>query len=220
MVLDGQFSYDDSNQRALPFNVYIEEINGPLRTYLGSNSEFRLDIATILQISHCRDCFSQTRFIIFLVYLFGVGGEGGRGGREPDAVIDDLDAVEKRRGILKGMMEKKKKKGKREERQGRQGSYAPDTKLVERERGRERRYLPPPPTFHIPLLQEEKEGRRPLSPYGLAPWMEIICWQERERRKKGRKSHNRKKVPKIFCCSDCLVERKQAESIQIRGQPD
>ena len=40
MVLDGQFSYDNRNQRALPFNVIIEEIGGPLRTYYGSNSEF------------------------------------------------------------------------------------------------------------------------------------------------------------------------------------
>jgi len=40
MVLDGQFSYESSNQRALPFNVFIEQIDGPLRTYVGSNSEF------------------------------------------------------------------------------------------------------------------------------------------------------------------------------------
>ncbi len=39
MVLGGQFSYDSSNQRALPFNVLIEEISGPLRTYYGSNSK-------------------------------------------------------------------------------------------------------------------------------------------------------------------------------------
>ena len=39
MVLDGQFSYDNRNQRALPFNVIIEEIAGPLRTYYGSNSK-------------------------------------------------------------------------------------------------------------------------------------------------------------------------------------
>jgi len=39
MVLDGQFSYEASNQRALPFNVYIEQIEGPLRLYVGANSE-------------------------------------------------------------------------------------------------------------------------------------------------------------------------------------
>ncbi|XP_059087344.1 glycine receptor subunit alpha-4-like isoform X2 [Tigriopus californicus] len=40
MTLDGQFSYDNSNQRALPFNVLIKEISGPLRTYRGSNSNY------------------------------------------------------------------------------------------------------------------------------------------------------------------------------------
>ena len=39
MVLDGQFSYDNTNQRALPFNVIIKEIQGEARTYAGSNSE-------------------------------------------------------------------------------------------------------------------------------------------------------------------------------------
>lgn len=39
MTLDGQFSYDNTNQRALPFNVLIKEISGPLRTYRGSNSK-------------------------------------------------------------------------------------------------------------------------------------------------------------------------------------
>lgn len=39
MVLDGQFSYDNQNQRALPFNVFIHQISGEDRTYVGSNSE-------------------------------------------------------------------------------------------------------------------------------------------------------------------------------------
>lgn len=39
MVLDGQFSYEDYNQRALPFNVFIKEISPDLKTYVGANSE-------------------------------------------------------------------------------------------------------------------------------------------------------------------------------------
>ena len=39
MLLDGQFSYDNENQRALPFNVHINEISGEGRTFSGANSE-------------------------------------------------------------------------------------------------------------------------------------------------------------------------------------
>ena len=39
MLLDGQFSYDNDNQRALPFNVHINEISGEDRVHQGSNSE-------------------------------------------------------------------------------------------------------------------------------------------------------------------------------------
>ena len=39
MMLDGQFSYDSSNQRALPFNVHINQISGEDRVHTGANSE-------------------------------------------------------------------------------------------------------------------------------------------------------------------------------------
>ena len=37
--MDGQFSYNPGNQRALPFNVIIKEIAKEDRLYLGSNSK-------------------------------------------------------------------------------------------------------------------------------------------------------------------------------------
>ena len=43
MLLDGQFSYDNANQRALPFNVHINEISGDDRVHTGANSECEAD---------------------------------------------------------------------------------------------------------------------------------------------------------------------------------
>ena len=39
MVLDGEFSYDDQNQRALPFNVAIQELSEEMTLYVGSKSK-------------------------------------------------------------------------------------------------------------------------------------------------------------------------------------
>jgi hypothetical protein len=39
MVLDGQFSYDNTDQRALPFNVFIKQIAEEDKIYRGSNSK-------------------------------------------------------------------------------------------------------------------------------------------------------------------------------------
>ena len=39
MVLDGRFSYDSANQRALPFNVKISEISEEMKTFHGSSSK-------------------------------------------------------------------------------------------------------------------------------------------------------------------------------------
>ncbi len=40
MVLDGQFSYESENQRALPFNVEISEISEEMKVFRGSSSKF------------------------------------------------------------------------------------------------------------------------------------------------------------------------------------
>lgn len=52
MVLDGQFSYDSSNQRALPFNVRIEEISGAMRVYVGANSEHDCIYSQVRKVYH------------------------------------------------------------------------------------------------------------------------------------------------------------------------
>ena len=39
MVLDGQFSYDSENQRALPFNVKISELPEEKTVFIGSTSK-------------------------------------------------------------------------------------------------------------------------------------------------------------------------------------
>ena len=39
MVLDGEFTYESENQRALPFNVNINEISEEMKVYSGSTSE-------------------------------------------------------------------------------------------------------------------------------------------------------------------------------------
>ena len=39
MKLDGRFSYDDENQRALPFGVRIKEISEEMKTFIGSSSK-------------------------------------------------------------------------------------------------------------------------------------------------------------------------------------
>ena len=38
MVLDGEFSYENENQRALPFSVKIQEISEAMRVHTGSTS--------------------------------------------------------------------------------------------------------------------------------------------------------------------------------------
>ena len=40
MVLDGQYSYESENQRALPFNVQINEISDEMRVFGGSTSKW------------------------------------------------------------------------------------------------------------------------------------------------------------------------------------
>ena len=39
MMLGGQFDYEEDNQRALPFNVKIMEINEEMKVHRGSTSE-------------------------------------------------------------------------------------------------------------------------------------------------------------------------------------
>ena len=39
MVLDGEFSYENENQRALPFSVKINEISEEMRVHTGSTSK-------------------------------------------------------------------------------------------------------------------------------------------------------------------------------------
>ena len=39
MVLGGQFDYEEDNQRALPFNVKITEINEEMKVHRGSTSK-------------------------------------------------------------------------------------------------------------------------------------------------------------------------------------
>lgn len=39
MVLDGEFTYEFWNQRALPFNVQILEISDEMKVYAGSTSK-------------------------------------------------------------------------------------------------------------------------------------------------------------------------------------
>ena len=39
MVLDGEFSYENENQRALPFSVKIQEISEAMRVHTGSTSK-------------------------------------------------------------------------------------------------------------------------------------------------------------------------------------
>ena len=55
MVLDGEFSYDDQNQRALPFNVAIQELSEEMTLYVGSKSKstiffFQLQISISAKI--------------------------------------------------------------------------------------------------------------------------------------------------------------------------
>ena len=40
MILDGKFSYDSENQRALPFTVNIQELNDEMKIFSGSSSKF------------------------------------------------------------------------------------------------------------------------------------------------------------------------------------
>ena len=42
MILDGEFSYDDQNQRALPFNVEIQELREEMTLYVGSKSKSKI----------------------------------------------------------------------------------------------------------------------------------------------------------------------------------
>jgi hypothetical protein len=39
MMLGGQFDYEEDNQRALPFNVRITEINEEMKVHRGSTSK-------------------------------------------------------------------------------------------------------------------------------------------------------------------------------------
>ena len=44
MMLDGRFSYDEENQRALPFGVKIRELSEEKKTFIGSTSKSKYDM--------------------------------------------------------------------------------------------------------------------------------------------------------------------------------
>lgn len=53
MVLDGEFTYESENQRALPFNVKINEISEEMKVYSGSTSKCHKQILTsVLAAAH------------------------------------------------------------------------------------------------------------------------------------------------------------------------
>ena len=64
MVLDGEFSYDDQNQRALPFNVAIQELSEEMTLYVGSKSKSTFFFQLQIWISA-----KNTIYLVHLVYV-------------------------------------------------------------------------------------------------------------------------------------------------------
>ena len=64
MVLDGEFSYDDQNQRALPFNVAIQELKEEMTLYVGSKSKSTTFSITNLNLSKNSDARPRSYLVI------------------------------------------------------------------------------------------------------------------------------------------------------------
>ena len=66
MILDGEFSYDDQNQRALPFNVEIQELREEMTLYVGSKSKSKI-VNNITNLS--KNSATSTTSIIIIDFI-------------------------------------------------------------------------------------------------------------------------------------------------------
>ena len=66
MILDGEFSYDDQNQRALPFNVEIQELREEMTLYVGSKSKSKI-VNNITNLS--KNSATSTTSIIIIEFI-------------------------------------------------------------------------------------------------------------------------------------------------------
>ena len=71
MVLDGEFSYDDQNQRALPFNVAIQELSEEMTLYVGSKSK-----STIFFFNYKSQSQPKYKIVLLVNYQLGTCKEG------------------------------------------------------------------------------------------------------------------------------------------------